>query len=666
MAQARNATQLAPVGHAIGTVWVLEGQDREGGFVFALRQLLHTLPKDVTPKRLFGVADFGIRTFIRDEKTNELKKKLALEQIPKLRVFTCQKMLDNYQRLSESEGPSQLCSSVRDALCGLLNAYRMGYVHREIQPDSIFALRYANEHTDTRGLMLSKDGKSIEGEPRECSGFLYDFTQCYRIEGKDKGITGDTEIFTRFVSTPVIILRGREGITPSPIYDLESFLWVILTVATEIIVDHLMGKRTIKIDCPDLESDSESASGDEGNSGVDAEGKITEPKADRETEMDIEDDADVKDRDVPKSADNSIERKTEAMTLEGDKMDTDDSVPEAQAETIVGIETNEGGKEKDGKDKTNAGIQDEQESNKRKRSDTTTTEEIRRAKGKQRAVAEGESGIKADNTDNGGISAPRAPASGSGGEGSGENIPHPSRSSSPEPSIAFEEDPQALDLYNMLRVAKTTEAVVCIREMLLKSLDKMIGGSTNLGPFRPLLCALRAVAAEYYEKSVSMLENDKNAEFSKDEVEEAFARYLDAFDKNHPTENHWMYMQEHASSGFYFKGRSIFPGFRLARVVDARQHTRRRPLIDMGGGGQYPYPKEVWSPAGGWWTRPSNWKSNTAIAFGGILLVTYSAWQLSASREWRHNAPAKPIPSMLWSKQYEQQRANSREVKDAH
>ncbi|PAV18230.1 hypothetical protein PNOK_0671600 [Pyrrhoderma noxium] len=76
----------------------------------------------------------------------------------------------------------------------------------------------------------------------------------------------------------------------------------------------------------------------------------------------------------------------------------------------------------------------------------------------------------------------------------------------------------------------------------------------------------------------------------------------------------------------------------------------------MGGGGQYPYPKEVWSPAGGWWTRPSNWKSNTAVAFGGILLTVYATWQLSASKEVRHVAPSKPIPSMLWAKQYERQR----------
>lgn len=67
---------------------------------------------------------------------------------------------------------------------------------------------------------------------------------------------------------------------------------------------------------------------------------------------------------------------------------------------------------------------------------------------------------------------------------------------------------------------------------------------------------------------------------------------------------------------------------------------------------------------GGWWTRPSNWKANTAILFAGILTITYGAWTVSADREvrvyfarlkvifehcdfgqWRYVEPARPIPS---------------------
>ncbi|CAL1710081.1 unnamed protein product [Somion occarium] len=79
----------------------------------------------------------------------------------------------------------------------------------------------------------------------------------------------------------------------------------------------------------------------------------------------------------------------------------------------------------------------------------------------------------------------------------------------------------------------------------------------------------------------------------------------------------------------------------------------------MGGGSRFPYPKEVWSPAGGWWTRPSNWKSNTAIAFAGILVITYGAFAFCADREWRYVEPARPIPSMKWSKQYKDRQSES-------
>ncbi|KAJ8455597.1 hypothetical protein ONZ51_g12386 [Trametes cubensis] len=76
----------------------------------------------------------------------------------------------------------------------------------------------------------------------------------------------------------------------------------------------------------------------------------------------------------------------------------------------------------------------------------------------------------------------------------------------------------------------------------------------------------------------------------------------------------------------------------------------------MGGGARYPYPKEVWSPAGGWWTRPSNWKTNTAIAFAGILTVTYGVFTISADKEKRTVQPIRPIPSMRWAKEYREQK----------
>ncbi|KAI6026998.1 hypothetical protein EDC04DRAFT_2573338, partial [Pisolithus marmoratus] len=72
----------------------------------------------------------------------------------------------------------------------------------------------------------------------------------------------------------------------------------------------------------------------------------------------------------------------------------------------------------------------------------------------------------------------------------------------------------------------------------------------------------------------------------------------------------------------------------------------------QGGGARYPYPKHVWTPSGGWWSRPANWKSNTAITFVGILAVAYGVWTVSAEREVRHIKPDRPIPSMMWAKQF--------------
>ncbi|KAF9172926.1 hypothetical protein BGX21_004134 [Mortierella sp. AD011] len=51
-------------------------------------------------------------------------------------------------------------------------------------------------------------------------------------------------------------------------------------------------------------------------------------------------------------------------------------------------------------------------------------------------------------------------------------------------------------------------------------------------------------------------------------------------------------------------------------------------------GGRYPYPKHVWSPSGGWWTQPTNWKSNTAVAVGITAAIVAGAWKYSAENEW--------------------------------
>ncbi|KAJ4327283.1 hypothetical protein N0V84_002296 [Fusarium piperis] len=83
----------------------------------------------------------------------------------------------------------------------------------------------------------------------------------------------------------------------------------------------------------------------------------------------------------------------------------------------------------------------------------------------------------------------------------------------------------------------------------------------------------------------------------------------------------------------------------------------------MGGGGKVPYPKHVWSPAGGWYAQPANWRANTLIAgvvMAGIVAVT---WKFSAEREtWAHRPePGQWYASRRWSKQLVQWDKEDRE-----
>ena len=52
----------------------------------------------------------------------------------------------------------------------------------------------------------------------------------------------------------------------------------------------------------------------------------------------------------------------------------------------------------------------------------------------------------------------------------------------------------------------------------------------------------------------------------------------------------------------------------------------------MGGGRRFPFPKSVWSPAGGWWAEPKNWKRNTAIAFVVQAIILYHAYNWAESK----------------------------------
>ena len=59
----------------------------------------------------------------------------------------------------------------------------------------------------------------------------------------------------------------------------------------------------------------------------------------------------------------------------------------------------------------------------------------------------------------------------------------------------------------------------------------------------------------------------------------------------------------------------------------------RQTLKRCGGGGQFPHPKYVWSPAGGWWGNTKDGPRNTVIAAGVIVATSASIWSLGSSLE---------------------------------
>ncbi|KAL0066280.1 hypothetical protein AAF712_006711 [Marasmius tenuissimus] len=81
----------------------------------------------------------------------------------------------------------------------------------------------------------------------------------------------------------------------------------------------------------------------------------------------------------------------------------------------------------------------------------------------------------------------------------------------------------------------------------------------------------------------------------------------------------------------------------------------------MGGGARYPYPKHVWSPAGGWWTRPSNWKTNTAIYTIGASLILFGVFRVSSAKETRYILPQKDTDSWTFSYSKQMQELKEKE-----
>ncbi|XP_032230070.1 uncharacterized protein LOC116613693 [Nematostella vectensis] len=72
--------------------------------------------------------------------------------------------------------------------------------------------------------------------------------------------------------------------------------------------------------------------------------------------------------------------------------------------------------------------------------------------------------------------------------------------------------------------------------------------------------------------------------------------------------------------------------------------------LNMGGGKKFAYPKFVWSPSGGWWCNPKNWRRNTLIAFGVYAAICIPVAYIALQLERRPVPPYRHIPSQRLAK----------------
>jgi|Transcript_32291 hypothetical protein len=88
----------------------------------------------------------------------------------------------------------------------------------------------------------------------------------------------------------------------------------------------------------------------------------------------------------------------------------------------------------------------------------------------------------------------------------------------------------------------------------------------------------------------------------------------------------------------------------LSRTVPALAQTGTKTPVRWGGGGAHPpAPAHVWTPAGGWFVDPPNWKTNLGYAFGVLVFSGVCMFRISIKMEERPVAPKHNIPAQKWA-----------------
>lgn len=59
-----------------------------------------------------------------------------------------------------------------------------------------------------------------------------------------------------------------------------------------------------------------------------------------------------------------------------------------------------------------------------------------------------------------------------------------------------------------------------------------------------------------------------------------------------------------------------------------------------------------WACPPGWYADPKHWRRNTAVAFAVMFAIAVPVFFHSAKIEVHHQAPARPVPSQRWCKNF--------------
>ncbi|TDL22876.1 hypothetical protein BD410DRAFT_202879 [Rickenella mellea] len=193
---------------------------REGTVVDAIKKL---------KTKIFGLPDFGPRYIpMRDANSKYETSYLNILNLTDIRACVRQVILTVGKPLHTASGPRQLVIALRDALFGLRNLYRLGYVHRDVSSGNTYITE------PMQGFHILRDG-GLGKETHASSGMAGDFDLCIGRDDKDRQIHSHRTGTLPFMA--IDLLSSLQLPYHSPIHDMESVMWVLVWVVGHKNVD---------------------------------------------------------------------------------------------------------------------------------------------------------------------------------------------------------------------------------------------------------------------------------------------------------------------------------------------------------------------------------------------------------------------------------------------